>query len=301
MGGWFGAGLGLWREDKGGGNGEFDAVFREGAEDAAAEFAEDAVALVSAYTDIDGVGDFAAGDAIDAGYVGVGEDDVFEGLVGTDLGGEPLEQGEDTVRVFGRAYGEGEGGDGVVAGHVGDGRDAAVGNDVEGAISVSKLGAAEGEVFDGALEASDSDGIANRKLVLEEDKDAVEHVFEQGLRAEADAQTDDAGGGDEGTEGKVDGAENFHDEVEAEETIGACAYDSGDGTQLGGAAAVANQGIGAAAEAMREEENEALGDEGNQERDEDLGEAFLHELKQIGVPAVLDGEQGMFFLWHDGW
>ena len=69
---------------------------------------------------------------------------------------------------------------------------------------------------------------------------------------------------------------------------------------MSGAATVADQSVGAAAEAMGEEEDKSLGDKGDDERNEDLGKAFLDEVEQIGVPAVLDGEQRTFLLWHDG-
>ena len=84
-------------------------------------------------------------------------------------------------------------GDGEVAGEVGDGGDLAVGDDVEGAVAVAEAGAAEGEVFDGAFEAGEGDGFADVVLVFDEDEDAVEHVLEDGLRAEADADAEDAG------------------------------------------------------------------------------------------------------------
>ncbi len=58
---------------------ERDAVFFKGEDDAAAEFAEDAVALVGANADLDGIGDGAALDLVDAEDVGVGDGDVFEG------------------------------------------------------------------------------------------------------------------------------------------------------------------------------------------------------------------------------
>ena len=272
----------------------------EGEQDAAAKFTEDAVALVRFDAEIDGVGDFASGDAIDAGNVRIGEQYVFESFIRADFGGELLEQRQDAVGVFVGAYGEGEGGYGEVAGHVAHGGDLAVGHDVERAVAVAELGAAKGEVLDGALKAGDLHGIADAELVLEEDEDAVQHVLEERLGAKADAETDDAGGGDEGAEREVDGPQDFDEEVETEEAIGAGADNASDGAELGGAATVADEGIGAAAKAMGEEEDEALGDEGYDKRDEDLGKALLDEVEEVGMPAVLDGAQGVFFLWHDG-
>ena len=90
----------------------------------------------------------------------------------------------DAVGIFAGVDGDVEGADGEVAGEVGDGGDLGVGDDVDGAVAVAELGDAEGEVFDGALEAGDLDGVADVVLVFDEDEDAVEHVFEDGLGAE---------------------------------------------------------------------------------------------------------------------
>ena len=167
--------------------------FFEGEDDAAAEFAEDGVALVGADADLDGIGDGAAFDLVDAEDDGVGDGDVFEGGVVADIGRRLREEGDDFVGVGAGVDADVEGGDGVVAGEVGDGGDLAVGDDVEGAVGVAEGGAAEGEVFDGALEAGEDDDFADVVLVFDEDEDAVEHVFEDGLRAEADADAEDAG------------------------------------------------------------------------------------------------------------
>ena len=151
------------------------------------------IALVGADADLDGVGDSAAFDLVDAKDDGVGDGDVFEGGVVADLGRRLPEQGDDLVGIGAGVDADVEGGDGVVAGEVGDGGDLAVGDDVEGAVGVAEGGAAEGEVFDGALEAGDVDDLADVVLVFDEDEDAVEHVLEDALRAEADGDAENAG------------------------------------------------------------------------------------------------------------
>ncbi len=135
--------------------------------------------------------------AVDAGDVGVGDGDVFEGGVVADGEGGGAEEVEDAVGVGGGVDDDGEGGDGEVAGVVGDGGDLGVGDEVEGAVGVAQGGEAEGEVLDGAGEGGDFDGVADVVLVFDEDEDAVEDVLEEGLRAEADADADDSGGGEQ--------------------------------------------------------------------------------------------------------
>ena len=101
----------------------------------------------------------------------------------TDIAGEVCEKGDDLVGIGAGVDADLKGGDGEVPGEVGDGGDLAVGNDVEGAISVTELGAAEREVFDGAFEPGKGDNLADVVLIFNEDEDAVEHVFEDGLGA----------------------------------------------------------------------------------------------------------------------
>ena len=81
---------------------------------------------------------------------------------------------EDFVGVGAGVDGEVEGGDGEVAGEIGDGGDLGVGDEVEGAVAVAQGGEAEGEVFDGAGERGELDDVADVVLVFDEDEDAVE-------------------------------------------------------------------------------------------------------------------------------
>ncbi len=172
---------------------ERDAVSFEGDDDAAAEFAEDAVALVGPNTDLDGVGDGAAFDLVYAQDDRVCDGDVFECGVVADVVGYLTQDRDDLIGIGAGVNADVEAGDGVVAGEVGYGGDLAVGDDVEGAVAVAKAGAAEGEVFDGAFESGQNNDLADVVLIFDEDEDAVEHVLEDGLGAEADADTDDSG------------------------------------------------------------------------------------------------------------
>ena len=85
MGGWGGGVGGAEDEHVGGIVAEGDAVFFEGEDDAAAQFAEDDVALVGADADLDGIGDGAAFDLVDAEDDGIGDGDVLEGGVVADV------------------------------------------------------------------------------------------------------------------------------------------------------------------------------------------------------------------------
>src|SRR5260370_20008511 len=77
--GWWGGGVGRAEDEHVGGIGaEGDAFSFEGENDEAAKFAEDAVALVDAHADLDGVGHGAAIDLVDSGDDRVGDSDVFE-------------------------------------------------------------------------------------------------------------------------------------------------------------------------------------------------------------------------------
>ena len=88
----------------------------EGKQDAAAEFAHDAVALVDHDADIEGVYDLVSADLVDAEDVGVGDDDVLEGLIGAELSGKAFENLDDAVGIFAGVDGDVESADGEVAG-----------------------------------------------------------------------------------------------------------------------------------------------------------------------------------------
>src|SRR5258707_50498 len=192
--GWWGCRVGRAEDEHVGGVGaEGDSFFFEGEDDAATKFAEDAVALVDAHADLDGVGDGAAIDLVDSGDDGVGDSDVLEAGVVANIVCGAGEQGDDLVGIGAGVDGDVEAGDGEVAGEVGDGGDLAVGDDVEGAVGVADAGAAEGEVFDGALESGEAYDLADVVLVFHENEDAVDHVLEDALGAEADGDAENAG------------------------------------------------------------------------------------------------------------
>ncbi len=296
LGGW-GGGVGSAEDEHVGGIvAEGDAVFFEGEDDAAAEFAEDAVTLVGADADLDRVGDGAAFDLVDAEDVRVGDGDVFEGGIVADAGGDGAEEVDDFVGVGAGVDRDVEGGEGVVAGEVGDGGDLAVGDDVEGSVAVAEGGTAEGEVFDGAFEACEDDDFTDVVLVFDEDEDAVEHVLEDGLRAEADADADDAGGGEDGLVRDVEDVEELEEGDESEDAVGGGSQDGGHGAELGGAVEVADLAVGAGVHLFDEEEDDPLEHEDDDKDSDDSREFFAYELDDAGVPLSADALDDLFVL-----
>src|SRR5271154_3811812 len=249
---------GAQQEHVGGVVAKGDALFLEGKDDAAAEFAEDEVALVGADADLNEVGDGAAFDLIDAEALGVGDGDVLEVGVVAEVVGDFAEDGDDFVGVGAGVDRDVEIGDGVVAGEIGDGGDLVVGDDVEGAVGVANGGAAEGEVLDGPLDAGDVDDLADVVLVFDENEGAVEHVLEDALRAEADRDAQNASRGEKWLVGDVQNVENLEEDDEAEDGVGG-GPDNGSGSaDLGGAVEVVYLVVGATAKAFDEEEDEAV-------------------------------------------
>jgi len=215
-----------------------DVLFGEADEDAAAQLAEDAVALVGADAHEHGVECLGAGDAVYAGDGGLGEEEILEGGIVADLVGELGECGDDLVGIGGGVHADVEDRHGVVAGEVLDGGDLAVGDDVHGAVGVAQGSAAQGHLLDGAGEAGDLDEVADGVLVLDEDVDAVEDVLEDGLRAEADAEADDADRGEQGLEVDVEDGQDLKQDEEGDEDVAGGAQDGGHGAHLRGVAGV---------------------------------------------------------------
>lgn len=160
--------------------------------------------MVDADADLNGIGDSAAFYFVYAEDDGVCDGDVLESGVMPNVTSEGGEQRNDFVGICTSIDTDLKGGDGEVPRKVGDGGDLAVGDDVEGAVTVAQPGAAEREVFDSALQAGDGDDFSYVVLILDEDEDSVEHVLEDGLGAEADTHAEDTGGGQERLVGYVE-------------------------------------------------------------------------------------------------
>ena len=147
-----------------------------------------------------------------------------------------VEQLEDLVGVGGEVDADVDGGHGVADAEIGDGGDLRVGNDVEGAVGVADGGFAQGHGFDDAGKAGEAHGVADVELVFDDDEDAVEHVLDDVLSGEADGDSGDAGGGQQGAEVDADGVENLHAGDEADDGEAGGADDAGEGLDLGDAA-----------------------------------------------------------------
>jgi len=90
-----------------------------------------------------------------------------------------------------------------------------VGNDVESAVGITQSGSAKREIFDRAFEACDVDDFADVVLIFNEDEDAVEHILEEALCAEADADAEDSGGGQNWLIRDSDKAQNLEKDDES--------------------------------------------------------------------------------------
>jgi hypothetical protein len=291
--GWWGSRVGRAEEEHVGGViAEWDAFFFEGKDDAAAEFAEDAVALVGSNPDLDGVGDGAAVDLVYAWDDWVGDSDIFEGGVVADIAGEFCEQGDDFVGIGAGVDRDIEGGDGEVAGEVGDGGDLAVGDDVEGAVWVADAGAAEREVFDGAFEAGDVDDLADVVLVFDEDQDAVDHVLKDALGTEADGDAENAGGGEDGLVRDSDEIKDLEEDDEAEDGVRGGSNDRGHGADLGGPMEVGYLMVGAPAQAFNKEQYQTVEYEDDDENDDEFRELVLNNGDEVVLPVTLDALDG---------
>ena len=84
-----------------------------------------------------------------------------------------------------------------VAAHVLHRTERAERHGVEIAAVVAQLDRAQGEALDRALVAAADDVLADPERVVEQVEDPRDHVLDQGLRAEADRDADDAGAGDQ--------------------------------------------------------------------------------------------------------
>ena len=273
---------------------ERDAGALKGLDDATAEFAEHDVLLIGSNADDDGVGDGAAVDLVDARDGGVGDDDVFHGGVCSDSVRDGLEDRDDPVGVCGGVDGDGKVGNGEVAGEVLHGGDLTVRDDVEGAIGVSQTGGAEGEQLNGTREAGDSDDIADVVLVFDEDEDSVEDVFEDGLSAQANADSDDSGGGKKRFHTHAEDGEHLEQDDEADEAVGGSSEDAGHGTQLRGALGVGNLAVGKPMHTDDEEDDEAPEDKGGKEDDEEVRHVIADEAYDPLVPVMReDASEGI--------
>src|SRR5208283_2201006 len=91
-----------------------------------------------------------------------------------------------------------------IAAEVGEGADFAVGKGHQGAARIADDRPAQGKMFDAALRFGDLNGIANDKLVLEDDVKAGDDVPDEILGAKANGQGGEACEGGHGKDVNAD-------------------------------------------------------------------------------------------------
>ena len=77
--------------------------------------------------------------------------------------------------------------------HVADAQDLAVAHVPERAVDVADVGDADADVLDDAGGGAEVDDVADAELVLRDDEEAVQHVLDDVLRAEAEARAERGG------------------------------------------------------------------------------------------------------------
>lgn len=94
---------------------KWNAFLFKGDDDAAAQFTEDRITLVSPDTDLNRIGDGTTIDLIDAEDDGISDGDVFERGVVTDTAGDGAKHGYDFIRIGTGIYTDVEGGEREIA------------------------------------------------------------------------------------------------------------------------------------------------------------------------------------------
>ena len=88
--------------------------------------------------------------------------------------------------------------------------DLAVGHEMHVAVEIAQTHVAQRHFLDQAALAGDLDDVALPHLVVEQQEEAVEVVLDQALRAEADRDARDAGGGEDRRDRDADLAQHQH-------------------------------------------------------------------------------------------
>src|SRR5262249_1597215 len=97
-----------------------------------------------------------------------------------------------------------------IAREIADNFDFAAGHGMDGSIKVAQYGSPKGHIFHYALHAANLYGIAAVVLVFREDKEAIDEVFDQRLRAESDGQTSYSGACQQRAHVNTEQCENLH-------------------------------------------------------------------------------------------
>jgi len=154
------------------------------------------------------------------------------------------------------------------------------------AVGIAQGSDAQGEVDDSTGEAVDFDVIANVVLILEKDKDAVEYIFEEGLRTETDANSDNASGGAQRGKVDIEDGEDMEQDDKADDAICGGAQDGGDGSEFRGALGGRGLTVCQDPHAMDEEIYDLGENKGDDQDDDHAGKIAMDEGEEIAMPLM---------------
>ncbi len=130
----------------------------------------------------------------------VGDKNVLEVRFVAHFEGDLFQERNHLVRIGGEVDRDVQGGNGVVPALVSDIGDLTVGDEVDGAVKAADRGQAQGHGIHRAGHPREGDDVAHVVLVFDQDQDAVQHVFYNGLRRQANSHASDPRAGQKRTQ-----------------------------------------------------------------------------------------------------
>lgn len=131
---------------------------------------------------------------------------------------------------------------GPVAREITDNGDLAIGHVMDGPIIIAQHSAAQGHDFDRAFHPCNSNDITEIVLILQQNKEAVDDVFDEGLRAKADRKSGNAGAGQKRTHVDPHDWQDLHGSDKNDNEGADAGDDAGQSAQLLGAYAAEFRG-----------------------------------------------------------
>jgi hypothetical protein len=243
--------------------------------------------------DLDRIDDLGSLDGVHTEDLRVGDKNVLEGRFVAHFQGDLLQQRDHLVGIGGEVDRDVERADGVVAALVGHIGDLAVGNDVDRAIKASERGLAQGHGIHSAGHPRQGDDVAHVVLVLDQNQDAVQHVFYNGLCRQADSHARDPRAGQERSQVEMENIlHNLQEGQKRYDDDAGSADDRGQRAQLG--AAHHAQGV-----PVLSDFHHPAGDEVDHQDErpgikadkDQLGQAGVEEFLHIGKPFLVQTAQ----------
>src|SRR6185312_527268 len=99
---------------------------------------------------------------------------------------------------------------GPVPGHIADDLDRTVRQDMQRSVRIAEYCPAHGDFFHRTGDTRSFDCVSNFKLIFRQDKESVNYVLDQGLRAEANGKSGNAGAGEQGSDVEAEGVQHLH-------------------------------------------------------------------------------------------